>query len=315
MVVHKSNNQKINLRLILEVIGLVLIIVGVYSGRNILVESFGLIVKAKVLPLILALAITWLNFVWSSLGYKLLIKEPIKTKRIMLAHLAAAGIGRIIPGGGGHASIGTLFLTKNGLSMPRALSVSLTNNITGLLVNSILIFGLFVVRPRLFFGVHVSAVTVAIILLSALAFTMLFRYFNRFKKVSRFSKQLKNGFLLQAKSLASNPLKLAMLISIMLLTIITNSMVLLLSAQAAGVGLSIFTACIVTSLGVAAGSLLPTPSGIGGVEAGLIGGLYASGMALNNATATALIFRLATYVQPLIPGVFAYLYLRRKKLI
>ena len=59
------------------------------------------------------------------------------------------------------------------------------------------------------------------------------------------------------------------------------------------------------------GNLLPMPGGVGGVEGGMIGALVAFGVDGGLAVVAVLVFRGFTFWLPLIPGVIAYLQLRR----
>jgi undecaprenyl-diphosphatase len=100
-----------------------------------------------------------------------------------------------------------------------------------------------------------------------------------------------------------------------LATLLTNGLMLYLAADAVGLQLTMGSAVVAMSTGVALGSLIPTPGGIGGVEAGLIASLYALGFDLHHATAAALLYRFATYALPFIPGIGAYLWLRKSKML
>ncbi len=62
----------------------------------------------------------------------------------------------------------------------------------------------------------------------------------------------------------------------------------------------------------AAGNLVPTPGGIGGVDAALVGVLLASGVPLAHAVATVLVFRLITFWAPALLGLCLVRGLRRR---
>jgi hypothetical protein len=72
-------------------------------------------------------------------------------------------------------------------------------------------------------------------------------------------------------------------------------------------------ATIALSAGVTIGGILPTPGGLGGVEAGIFSTLLALGYDAQSATTIAILYRSATYWQPLLPGTIAYFYLKSKK--
>jgi uncharacterized protein (TIRG00374 family) len=58
------------------------------------------------------------------------------------------------------------------------------------------------------------------------------------------------------------------------------------------------------------GSFIPTPGGVGVIEAGLSGALVASGVAPSSALAAVLVYRLITYVMPIVIGGVLYLFWR-----
>ena len=62
----------------------------------------------------------------------------------------------------------------------------------------------------------------------------------------------------------------------------------------------------------AVGSLVPTPGGIGGVEAVLTAGLTAAGVPSATAATSVIVFRLLTWWLPVIPGWFAFTALQRR---
>lgn len=59
-------------------------------------------------------------------------------------------------------------------------------------------------------------------------------------------------------------------------------------------------------------NVIPTPGGVGAVEGGMIGAYAAFGVPLSLATAAVLAYRFFAFILPTIPGLFAFLRLRRK---
>jgi uncharacterized protein (TIRG00374 family) len=90
--------------------------------------------------------------------------------------------------------------------------------------------------------------------------------------------------------------------------------VLFVALRGVGVGAELGTVeflrvfFIVTLLG----SFIPTPGGIGVIEAGLTGALVAAGVAPNAALAGVLVYRLVTYVMPIVIGTALYVVWRTK---
>jgi uncharacterized membrane protein YbhN (UPF0104 family) len=84
---------------------------------------------------------------------------------------------------------------------------------------------------------------------------------------------------------------------------------------AAGGSVPLLTLTAIYLGAATAGSLVPTPGGIGPVEAALIAGLGAAGLPLPVATAAALLSRLVSVWLPAVPGVVALALLRRRGLL
>jgi uncharacterized protein (TIRG00374 family) len=59
------------------------------------------------------------------------------------------------------------------------------------------------------------------------------------------------------------------------------------------------------------GNLLPLPGGVGGVESGMVGAYVAFGVGFDLALVAVLVYRAFTFWLPLVPGVIAYIGLRR----
>jgi undecaprenyl-diphosphatase len=83
------------------------------------------------------------------------------------------------------------------------------------------------------------------------------------------------------------------------------------SVVAFGAGPAFTSVAIVYLVGSMVSSVAPTPGGIGAVEATLIAGLTAAGMSSTSAVAATILFRLATFWIPLVPGYAAFVMLQR----
>jgi uncharacterized protein (TIRG00374 family) len=119
----------------------------------------------------------------------------------------------------------------------------------------------------------------------------------------------------QLLQVAQQPRKLAQGIGGALL--LTLSYILCLAACVAAFGrtVPIASIAVVYLTGSAIGSILPTPGGLGGVEAALTAGLTATGMPGAVAVSAVLLFRLITFWLPVPVGWVALNYLERKQAI
>jgi len=111
--------------------------------------------------------------------------------------------------------------------------------------------------------------------------------------------------------LGQRPAKLAEGIGGALL--LTSCYILCLDASARAVGghASLAAIAVVYLTGNAIGSAVPTPGGVGAVEAALSAGLVAAGLPGATAVSAVLIFRLLTFWLPVPLGWFALSYLQR----
>jgi uncharacterized protein (TIRG00374 family) len=87
---------------------------------------------------------------------------------------------------------------------------------------------------------------------------------------------------------------------------------MLASLQAFGVNLPVTTAALVYLTGSAVATAAPTPGGVGATEAALLAGYTAVGVDPGGAFAAVLLFRLATFWLPILPGWLALVSLQRR---
>ena len=114
---------------------------------------------------------------------------------------------------------------------------------------------------------------------------------------------------------AQQPLKLIQGIGGALLLSLAYILCLAACVQAFRGSVAIAGIAVVYLTGSALGSIVPTPGGIGAVEAALTAGLVATGMHGTEATSSVLLFRLLTFWLPVPIGWLALNYLERKDAI
>jgi len=122
-----------------------------------------------------------------------------------------------------------------------------------------------------------------------------------------------NQVLPQLLQMAQHPRKLAQGIGGTLLLSAAYIGCLAVCVRALGVSLPIASVAVVYLTGSAIGSLVPTPGGIGAVEAALSAGLTAAGMPAAAAVSAVLLYRLLTFWLPVPIGWLALKYLERRQ--
>ena len=114
---------------------------------------------------------------------------------------------------------------------------------------------------------------------------------------------------------AQQPRKLAEGIGGALLLSVAYILCLAACVQAFGGSVAIASIAVVYLTGSALGSIVPTPGGIGAVEAALTAGLVATGLHGTEAASSVLLFRLLTFWLPVPLGWLSLTYLERKDAI
>ena len=318
-LVHKNHHPHLKKRAILELIGLGILVVLLVSQRDVLREAITTIAEVDAIWFVVLLAVYWVLLPLTALSYKLITPKPkrLRLGTTILAHLAGAGPGRIIPGGIGNISIGAMHLKKTGLSIEQGISVVVTNNVIGFAANTALVISALFVRPETI-DILTDSVSPNQLLVAAgalLAVIVLIQWLlharSTKKEAAKAAKQWRKILI----KLFKKPKKLCLVILIALIIAVLHNVLLLLSGAALDSGLTFVDALVALSFGVAIGGVLPTPGGVGGVETGTTATLIVLGYDAATATSIAVLFRVATYWQPLIPGTLAYLYLRERKLL
>ncbi len=117
--------------------------------------------------------------------------------------------------------------------------------------------------------------------------------------------------LVSVSEVARQPTKLIELFGGSLAITLGYLFALEVSVAAFGSGPAFTSVALVYLVGTAISTVAPTPGGIGAVEATLIAGLTSAGMPSASAVAAVLLFRLATFWIPLLPGWGALTVLQR----
>ena len=109
-----------------------------------------------------------------------------------------------------------------------------------------------------------------------------------------------------------SPRLLAMVAGGSAIVTLANLVAFVVSLRAFGVQESFATLAVVYLAGAAVASAAPTPGGLGATEAALVAGLAVVGVSEDEAIPGVLLFRLATFWVPILPGWFSMLYLQHR---
>jgi uncharacterized membrane protein YbhN (UPF0104 family) len=258
-------------------------------------------------------ALTYLGAAWTLSGFVL---ERLSLARTFLVQVAGSFVTLVTPAAVGGAALNIRYLRRGGTSAAdSAASVGVSQVVAFVLHISLLVifaaisgtsqerslqppdWVLYVIAGLLVAALAVVAIPPTRRLLRARIAPMLGEVIPRLLDV------------------AQQPLKLAEGVGGALLLTAAYILCLAASVRALGGSAPLASIAVVYLTGSAVGSLVPTPGGLGAVEAALSAGLSAAGLPGGTAISAVLLFRTLTFWLPVPLGWGALSYLQRKKVL
>lgn len=229
-----------------------------------------------------------------------------------LVHAAGAFVSMVAPAGVGSAALNLRLLVKRGVSGPLAVATAALTQVMQFVVTVLLLLGIWAISGSnelalvtpgrgtlLVFGV------VAVLAAGAMLVPRLRR------RVARTTSETLRQTWPRLSQVLGHPgrMGLAALGS----AVVTLGYVLAFGAclEAFGVHLDLVATALIYLVGNAAGSLVPSPGGIGTIELTLIAGLTAAGVNAGVAASVVILFRALTFWLPIPLGWLAFLRLQR----
>ncbi len=263
---------------------------------------------------IAALALSATTYVGATIALSGFVAERLSFFRTLLAQVAGSFVTLVTPAAVGGAALNIRYLQRRKIpAAVAAASVGVAQVVAFVLhILLILIFAAIagtsakepIQPPKWAWFVLAGLVVVALGLFAVPAVRRVLR-----ARVSPIFGQV----LPQLLEVAQHPRKLAQGIGGTLLLSLSYILCLAVCVAAFGRSVPIASIAVVYLTGSAIGSILPTPGGIGGVEAALTAGLTAAGLPGAVAVSAVLLFRLLTFWLPVPFGWAALNFLERKK--
>ena len=265
---------------------------------------------------LVALALSAATYVGAALELSGFVAEPLRFTRTLLAQLAGSFVTLVTPAAFGGAAVNVRYLQRRKIPAPVAAASVGVSQVVAFVLHILMLVVFIAIagaadkhpfRPPTWFyfvlaGLVVAASAVFLVpagrrLLRARVAPMLGQVLPRLLEVAQQPRKLIEG------------IGGALLLSV--------AYILCLSAcvQAFGGSVAIAGIAVVYLTGSALGSIVPTPGGIGAVEAALTAGLVATGLHGTEAASAVLLFRLLTFWLPVPVGWVALNYLERQDAI
>ena len=266
---------------------------------------------------LVALALSAVTYVGAALELSGFVSERLNFVRTVLAQLAGSFVTLVTPAAVGGAALNVRYLQRRKVPAPVAVASVGVSQLVAivlhvlLLVVSIAVAGAaakepFRPPPTWSYFVLAGLVVAALVVLAVPAGRRLLR-----ARVQPIFGQVLPRLL----EVAQQPRKLAEGVGGALLLSVAYILCLVACVQAFHGSAAIASIAVVYLTGSALGSIIPTPGGIGAVEAALTAGLVATGLHGTEAASAVLLFRLLTFWLPVPFGYTALNYLERKDAI
>ena len=255
------------------------------------------------LPVIIALSA--LTYVASAVALIGAVPGRVPFGPAVLVQGASSFINRVSPANVGGMALNARFLQKTGTSTPAGVAAVGVNALAGAVMHLLLIVVFFALAghdlTKAFKLPSGSKILLILAVLTAAAGIVLATRPGR--RWTR--KQLIPGARPAAGSLrqaAASPVKLGLLSGGSALITLAYIAGLAASVQAFGGGPGLIVLGAVYLAAAALAAAAPTPGGLGAIEAALVAGLTGAGMQPGPAVSAVLLYRLATYWLPVLPG-------------
>jgi uncharacterized membrane protein YbhN (UPF0104 family)/tRNA A-37 threonylcarbamoyl transferase component Bud32 len=253
------------------------------------------------------------TYVGSSINLVAFVPAKVSVLKGTLAELSGAFIGLVTPPTVGHVAINARYLHKQGVEPAAAAGAVAVSQIvnfvvtTALLLVTALLTGSGVGRLNIVPGPRLLYVLGGLVAVVGLLVAV---PPSRRALVGRLWPRIR-GAVPQLLGVISQPLRLVAGISGNLLLTASYVVALIASLHAVGAHPPILATAAVYMAGNTVGTAAPTPGGIGAVEAVLAAGLTAVGIPAHQAVPAVLIFRVATFWLPILPGWATFVVLQR----
>ncbi|MEU6537862.1 lysylphosphatidylglycerol synthase transmembrane domain-containing protein [Streptomyces sp. NPDC047000] len=310
-------HRRVPVRKVLTLVPLLLVAVVAVRHRSVLVEGFGQLRGAEWPWLLAAGGATCLTWVAAAFTRQGAVVQPLPKRRLLVTQFAAGAANHLLPTGLGASAVNLRFMTVCGVPLARSSAALalylLAESVTrvGLLAVLLVVFPdalrLGGLLPAGLSGPLLGAAVA--VLVAAVAALVLVRRLRA--AVTGFLRTA----LGEARSVHTRPARALALWGGSLAFPVLQAAGLAAVGTALGLPVPPTHMALAYLAATVAVALVPTPGGIGSVEAALILALVAAGGPVALATAVVLAYRIITVWVPLVPGALTLGALVRFKVI
>lgn len=278
-------------------------------------DSIAALSTANLYWIALGILVFFLSVPLGTLQMTALALKPISFGQTFRVQTAVLFVSKLLPQSVGAISLNVYYLMKKGHTASQSATMMTIDGITNGIVYTIMMIVGILISPLSLDGlinqIELSANLLLFLLIILVGIIFIARRSTKIRdRVKKAWAELRSNFV------SYRDKKLPVILTGIYngLSSLTSIFALWASAQAIGIELSFSAALLAYTFGNIAATLIPTPGGIGAVEAGIYSGLVLTGVSGPDATLITLIYRLITYWIPFIPGYYAFWSLRKNLL-
>ncbi|MFF9040306.1 YbhN family protein [Streptomyces sp. NPDC014892] len=309
--------RRVPVRRILCLLPLALVLVVAVRHRSVLAEGFAHLATARWPWLVAAVGVTCLTWVAAAVTRQGALVERLPVRRLLATQFAAGAANHLLPTGLGASAVNLRFMMVCGVSAARSSAALALYLLAESVARVGLLLALLVAFPRaLRLGPLLPAgtstpllVAVVAVVCGAVAAVFLVRRLR--SAVFGFVRTA----LGEARAVHARPTRVLALWGGSLAFPALQAGVLVTVGLALGLDVPVTHMALAYLAATVAVALVPTPGGLGSVEAALVVALVAAGGSTAVATAVVLAFRVVTVWLPLLPGALTLGALVRLKVI
>jgi uncharacterized membrane protein YbhN (UPF0104 family) len=256
--------------------------------------------------LLVAAVATVATWVCSALAQQGAVTRPLPARQLVAVQFAASAANHVLPAGLGAGAVNLRFLTRCGLPVVRSATALGVKATAGALSRGFLIAVLALACPGLLRLPHISATVIVIAFAVVVTAVVLLR--GPLRRALR-------AVLADVRAVHEVPARAAALWGGSLAFAALHATVVVAVAQALELPLPPAQVALAYLAASSAAVLLPTPGGIGSLDAALAMALRLAGAPGSAAASAVLGYRLLTVWLPLVPGLLALGVLARRKVL
>ncbi|MCX5094222.1 lysylphosphatidylglycerol synthase domain-containing protein [Streptomyces sp. NBC_00365] len=256
--------------------------------------------------LLVAAVATVATWVCSALAQQGAVTRPLPARQLVAVQFAASAANHVLPAGLGAGAVNLRFLTRCGLPVVRSATALGVKATAGAFSRGFLIAVLALACPGLLRLPHISATVIVIAFAVVVTAVVLLR--GPLRRALR-------AVLADVRAVHEVPARAAALWGGSLAFAALHATVVVAVAQALELPLPPAQVALAYLAASSAAVLLPTPGGIGSLDAALAMALRLAGAPGSAAASAVLGYRLLTVWLPLVPGLLALAVLARRKVL